>query len=184
MSKLDRHTVLVDEEMPAFLKPLKARKAVSKEAANFASQKNDGKNTPHCSPSSSLRKNVPVKITDNNPQSKLVPVLAGSPWKHYKKKYCVEHWCLFAIATSNTSRKNLHMIRSAPSLSDEKIQTIRQICHPNVADITEIYSHEDGNHFIVSQMMQSSLVHVYRAPEYPSESQLSSILFKVRKYRL
>ncbi|KAG7432658.1 Cyclin-dependent kinase 12 [Fusarium oxysporum f. sp. raphani] len=163
MSKLDRHTLLIDDEVAAFLKSVKTRQTVDIEAAGTLP-----------------RKKIPVKKTDSSsPKPGLVPVLAGSPWKHYTQEYFIEYWCLFAIATSKTSRENLHMIRSAPALNDEKLQIIRQICHPNVVETMEVYSHDDGNHYIVSRMMESSLMHVCRAPEYPSESQLSSILFQV-----
>ncbi|KAG7435723.1 hypothetical protein Forpi1262_v002101 [Fusarium oxysporum f. sp. raphani] len=71
------------------------------------------------------------------------------------------------------------MIRSSPTLNDEKLQIIRQISHPNVLESIEIYSEEDNNYYIVSGMIETSLMHVCRAPEYPSEVQLSSILFQV-----
>ncbi|KAH7201416.1 hypothetical protein DER44DRAFT_669740 [Fusarium oxysporum] len=184
MSKLDRHTLLIDDEVAAFLKSVKTRQTVDIEAAGTLPRKCDEKNPLQNNSSDAVRRKIPVKKTDNSsPKPGLVPVLAGSPWKHYTQEYFIEYWCLFAIATSKTSRENLHMIRSAPALNDEKLQIIRQICHPNVVETMEVYSHDDGNHYIVSRMMESSLMHVCRAPEYPSESQLSSILFQVRRYR-
>ncbi|EXA31406.1 hypothetical protein FOVG_17303 [Fusarium oxysporum f. sp. pisi HDV247] len=180
MSKLDRHTLLIDDEVAAFLKSVKTRQTVDIEAAGTLPRKCDEKNPLQNNSSDAVRRKIPVKKTDSSsPKPGLVPVLAGSPWKHYTQEYFIEYWCLFAIATSKTSRENLHMIRSAPALNDEKLQIIRQICHPNVVETMEVYSHDDGNHYIVSRMMESSLMHVCRAPEYPSESQLSSILFQV-----
>ncbi|CAF3454644.1 unnamed protein product [Fusarium graminearum] len=178
MSKLDRHTVLIDDEVAAILRPLKSRQTTEKKP----SQK-----TPHQKEEGNRRNppadgsRIPIRRVDGDNLSPiLVPVLAGSPWKHYTKEYLVKHWCLFAIVTSKCSSEKLHMIRSAPALNDENLQIIRQLRHRNVLESIEIYSEEDRNHYIVSGMMETSLLHVCRAPEYPSEVQLSSILFQER----
>lgn len=184
MSKLDRHTLLIDDEVAASLRLIKTRQTVGKETAGALPRKSDEKNPSQNNSSDAIHRKIPVKKTDSSsPKPGLVPVLAGSPWKHYTQEYFIGYWCLFAIATSKTSRENLHLIRSAPALNDEKLQIIRQICHPNVVETVEVYSYDDGNHYIVSRMMETSLMHVCRAPEYPSESQLSSILFQVRRHR-
>ncbi|CVL09297.1 uncharacterized protein FMAN_15471 [Fusarium mangiferae] len=129
---------------------------------------------------------IPVKRADADAVAPvLVPVLPGSPWKYYVKGLFVKHWCLIAIAIRKRSGKDdridrdMYMIRSPPSLKAEKLQIIRQIRHLNVVDNIEIFSEDDGNCYIVSQMMETSLLHIRRAPDYPSESQLSCILFQV-----
>ncbi|KAG7435724.1 hypothetical protein Forpi1262_v002101 [Fusarium oxysporum f. sp. raphani] len=58
------------------------------------------------------------------------------------------------------------MIRSSPTLNDEKLQIIRQISHPNVLESIEIYSEEDNNYYIVSGMIETSLMHVLSGSEY------------------
>lgn len=179
MSKLDRHTVLIDEEVAAALRPLASRQTSEKHTSQRKQQQNENRNSRSQLPDASR---IPVRGADAHDSSPtLVPVLAGPPWKHYTKRYLVKHWCLFAIASSKSGSDKLHMIRSAPSLNDENLQIIRQLCHPNILESIEIYSEEDGNHFVVSDMMETSLLHVCRAPEYPSESQLSSILFQVTR---
>ncbi|KAI3571445.1 hypothetical protein IWW34DRAFT_639334 [Fusarium oxysporum f. sp. albedinis] len=181
MSKLDRHTVLIDDEAAAVLRPFRSLQSTEKQ----------GPHTKRCDEELNHRRHpmdasrIPVRGLDTtNIKPILVPVLAGSPWKHYTREYFVKHWCLFAIAISKQSRDKLYVIRSSPTLNDEKLQIIRQISHPNVLESIEIYSEEDNNYYIVSGMIETSLMHVCRAPEYPSEAQLSSILFQVRRYFL
>lgn len=89
------------------------------------------------------------------------------------------HWCLIAIAIRKRNGKDMYMIRSAPSLKAEKLQIIRQIRHLNVVDNIEVFSENDGNCYIVSHMMETSLLHIRRALDCPSESQLSCILSQV-----
>lgn len=178
MSKLDRHTVLIDEEVAAALRPFKSHQTSEKQPLpKPANQKDEGKFRSR--PGS----RIPIRrISMDNTSSVLVPVLAGSPWKHYTKRYLVKHWCLFAIATNKHRTQQLHMVRSAPALNEENLQIIRQLRHPNILESIEIYSEEDSNHYIVSVMMETSLLHVCRAPEYPSEVQLSSILFQASRH--
>lgn len=179
MSKLDRHTVLIDDDIAAFVRPIRSRQPTSEETpGTLPAEKNGTLHQTH--KAQGTRAKIPIKRTITDTRAPvLVPVLAGSPWKHYTERYFVKYWCLFAISTSKKGDESLHMIRSAPALNDEKLQIIRQICHPNIVEINEIYSQDDGNHYFVSNMMETSLLHLCRAPEYPSEPQLSSILFQV-----
>ncbi|KAI1633586.1 hypothetical protein F4809DRAFT_622784 [Biscogniauxia mediterranea] len=63
--------------------------------------------------------------------------------------------------------------------TDEQIQNIRQIFHDNIVKSIEIYALPDSSYFLISELMPTSLMHICRAPVYPNEPQLSSILHQL-----
>lgn len=110
----------------------------------------------------------------------LTPVVSGSPWKHYESRYRIKYWCSFGVVTRRDKSAEPYMIRTITgSKSEEQIQTIRQLCHSNLVEQIEIYACPESGHFILSEFMPTSLLHLCRSPIYPSEHQLSSILHQV-----
>ncbi|ROT35348.1 hypothetical protein SODALDRAFT_316732 [Sodiomyces alkalinus F11] len=121
----------------------------------------------------------PVRPTIRREGRDLVPVLTGSPWKHYDTKYRIHLGYSFGVVTARKSHET-SMIRSITGQNtDEQIQYLRQICHPNIVAALEIYSCPKEGCFLLSEFMPTTLRHLCRAPIYPSEQQLSSILHQV-----
>ncbi|KAK5636047.1 hypothetical protein RRF57_011759 [Xylaria bambusicola] len=99
------------------------------------------------------------------------------PLNHYERRYSVKYGHSFGIITSRNASRQIFMIRTVSGRdAEERIQTIRQLRHPNLAENVEIYTGSDPSHFVISEFMATSLLHLCRAPIYPNEPQLSSIL--------
>ncbi|KAI0525804.1 hypothetical protein F5B22DRAFT_633213 [Xylaria bambusicola] len=110
----------------------------------------------------------------------LVPVLTGSPWNHYQRRYGVKYGHSFSIITSRNAPCQSFMIHTiSGSDAEERIQTIRQLRHPNLTENVEVYTSSDPGYSVISEFMPTSLLHLCRAPIYPNEPQLSSILYQV-----
>ncbi|EXM15870.1 hypothetical protein RAB80_005562 [Fusarium oxysporum f. sp. vasinfectum] len=166
MSKLDRFTLFIDD-VEANLIQLRngSRKELPEEVPE-----NRGKRSRAGQTEQPPAKRFPVKRSDSNT---LIPVVFRSPWKHYMKRYTVRHWCLFVVGTCNNRDKQPFIIRGlSGSMNKERIQRIRNLCDYNIVQSVEIYSDPDDGYFLVSQMMETSLLHVRRAPVYPSEPKL------------
>ncbi|KAI1489435.1 hypothetical protein F5X96DRAFT_679771 [Biscogniauxia mediterranea] len=120
----------------------------------------------------------PVKRTPGKRQ--LVPVYNGSPWNHYESRYRAKYGSSFGIITSRSRICKQLMIRTiSGNNTDEQIQNIRQIFHDNIVKSIEIYTLPDSSYFLISEFMPTSLMHICRAPVYPNEPQLSSILHQL-----
>ncbi|KAI1166677.1 hypothetical protein F5B18DRAFT_605318 [Nemania serpens] len=63
--------------------------------------------------------------------------------------------------------------------AEEYIQNICQLGHPNLVENLEIYIGSDASCFLISKFMPTSLLYIRRAPIYPTEPQLASILHQV-----
>lgn len=132
-----------------------------------------------------LRKRFPVKKSQCQSHcDRLVPVLTGSPWKHYEKRYAIKYWCSFGIITAKSTHHhqgmNQFMIRTiTASNGDERVADICRLFHSNIVRNMELYSYSDGSHFLISEFMATSILHIHRSPKYPTEQQLSSILHQV-----
>ncbi|KAI1330382.1 hypothetical protein F5Y16DRAFT_396348 [Xylariaceae sp. FL0255] len=119
----------------------------------------------------------PVKTTNDDDEVSLTPVLTGSPWSHYEKKYRVKYGFSFGIIISRSTSRQPFMIRTITGRNAEAhIQDIRQLSHANLAKSVEIYTESDQSYFLISEFLPTSLLHLCRAPIYPTEPQLGSIL--------
>lgn len=79
MSKLDRHAVLVDDEVAALLKSTKTCQASNKEMSDKSRSEDTKKRSREDDPDG-LRTMIPVKRADADAVAPvLVPVLPGSP---------------------------------------------------------------------------------------------------------
>lgn len=139
----------------------------------------DSTTTPE--PTTSTQTRFPVKNTsvDSNSFS-LIPVLTGSPWSHYKRRYRVKYGYSFGVITSRSISGQTFMIRTIVRHSaEEYIQNICQLGHPNLVENLEIYIGSDASCFLISKFMPTSLLYIRRAPIYPTEPQLASILHQV-----
>ncbi|KAI1202224.1 hypothetical protein F5X97DRAFT_288344 [Nemania serpens] len=122
---------------------------------------------------------IPTKPSQAHELS-LVPVLTGSPWSHYERRYRVRYGFSFGIITSRNASCQTFMIRTVTGRdTEDRIQNIRQLCHPNLAKNLEIYACSDSSYFLVSEFMPTSLLHLCRSPIYPTEPQLGSLLHQV-----
>jgi serine/threonine protein kinase len=122
----------------------------------------------------------PLKPALESHDEQLVPVFTGSLWNNYEPRFRVKLGYSFGVVTTRESRQ-VRMVRTitGPDI-DEQVQRFRQLCHPNIVKTVEIYtSFHQGDNFLVSEFMATSLWHVCRAPKYPNERQLSSILHQV-----
>lgn len=123
------------------------------------------------------RNRFPVRKAD---EDFLVRVLCGTPWKYYEKRYSINYWCSFGVITSIHAARDQFMIRTiSGSNTDEQIQNIRRIFHENIVRNIEIYTSSESSYYLISEFMATSLLHVCRSPAYPTEPQLSSILYQV-----
>ncbi|KAI1158832.1 hypothetical protein F5B18DRAFT_664945 [Nemania serpens] len=130
--------------------------------------------------STSIRSRFPVKHANYGNKVSLIPVLTGSPWNHYERRYRVRYGYSFGIITSRNASCQSFMIRTISGRdAEERIQNIRQLRHPNLAESIEIYTCSDPSYFVISEFMPTSLLHLCRSPIYPNEPQLSSILYQV-----
>ncbi|KAK5633457.1 hypothetical protein RRF57_009171 [Xylaria bambusicola] len=83
------------------------------------------------------------------------------------------------IITSRNAPCQSFMIHTiSGSDAKERIQTIRQLRHPNLTENVEVYTSSDPGYSVISEFMPTSLLHLCRAPIYPNEPQLSSILYQ------
>ena len=134
--------------------------------------------TPPRARTQNIRQRFPVKQA---PEDTLVPVHSGSPWKHYQKQYPIRYWCSFAVVTSKSAPDKQFMIRSISGTNtEEQIQIIRRAFNQNVVQNMEVYTCTDSGYFVISEFMPTSVLHICRSPAYPTEAQLSSILYQVR----
>ncbi|KAF5529338.1 kinase-like domain-containing protein [Fusarium mexicanum] len=181
MSKLERHTVLIEDDAMPLPKVFAPRQQSNAKTSLGEKLRENGKRkfpTPSAQP---VAKRIPIKSLpyEQADAKEPVPVVSGSPWSHYQKRYTVKHWCLFAIGTSKISGMKLCMVRSlVAEKRQEKLDMMRRLCHPNIVQNMEFYISDDDGHFVISEMMESSLLHICRVPVYPSEPQLSSILYQ------
>lgn len=117
--------------------------------------------------------------TRNFDDDELVPVRAGSPWIHYERKYRVRYGCAFGVITSCDIASKHLMIRTISGRhAEEQVQKIRQIRHQHIVHNVEIFAGLDSSYFLISEFMPTSLLHICRSPVYPTEPQLSSILYQ------
>lgn len=111
--------------------------------------------------------------------AKLLPLSFESPWEYYDKKFGVRFWCLFEVIASKTAPAEMCMLHKATcDTTDKPSQILQRMCHPNIVKNLTLFFHDTG-YFLVSEFMPTSLVHLCRAPVYPSEPQLSSMLHQV-----
>ena len=121
---------------------------------------------------------LPIKKTSID---RSVPVVSGSPWKHYSKVYAIKHWCSYGVVTSNSSKRP-HMIRTlSGSNLEDKLHILCRLLHPNLVQTIEVYP-SDTSYFLISEYLPTSLLHLCRSPTYPTEPQLSSLLYQVWSY--
>ncbi|KAH6705762.1 hypothetical protein EV126DRAFT_457881 [Verticillium dahliae] len=99
-----------------------------------------------------LRRRFSVKQSKEETEAKFVPVLLGSPGQHCGSRYCLQFGSSVAVVTSTASRLPL-MIR--------------------------LYTCPQAGYFLVSEFLPITLQHFCKAPIYPTEPQLSSILHQV-----
>ncbi|KAI1655473.1 kinase-like domain-containing protein [Daldinia decipiens] len=124
------------------------------------------------------RSRYPVKRLPE--EVRLVPVISGSPWNHYERKYRLDGGSSFGIIIPRDGKGRQSMIRTiSGSNLDEQIQNIRQLSHENIVKNIEIYISSDQDYYLISEFMPVSLMHLCQAPIYPTEPQLSSILHQV-----
>ncbi|KAI0423578.1 hypothetical protein F5Y09DRAFT_355402 [Xylaria sp. FL1042] len=182
MSLLNRHTVFVDdasldnhvegdvpwrEATPREVLTHQTRRGVIDQTTALA----EDKPPP-------TRSKFPIKRTSE--EGRLVPVVTGSPWKHYESRYRVKYGFSFGIITSRDRICKQLMIRTISGRNtDEQIQNIRQFCHDNIVKNIEIYECSDSSYFLISEFIPISLMHLCRAPVYPNEPQFSSILHQI-----
>ncbi|GKU14660.1 unnamed protein product [Fusarium langsethiae] len=182
MSKLERHTLFIEDDAMPVPKVSAQRKQSNTGIVLGEKLGQKGKRKLPAPSTQPVAKRLPIKQLSlkQTDTDKVVPVVSGSPWSHYQKRYTVKHWCLFAVGTSKTPQKTLCMIRSLSTAKrDEKISKMSSLFHPNIVRSMEFYISEDDDTFIVSEWMETSLLHVCRVPSYPSEPQLSSILYQI-----
>lgn len=92
--------------------------------------------------------------------------------------YRIKFGYSFGVVTSRGSHQTA-MIRTVTGRNrEEQVQHLRQLCHPNIVAILEIYACPDED-FLISEFMPTTLLHICRSPLYPSEAQLSSIFYQV-----
>lgn len=125
------------------------------------------------------RSHTQISPQQGNAVADPLPVFSETPWKHYKQVFALKFWCPFSIITSADLRGDVRMMRTIHSKTEEQLHAIRQAFHPNVVHNLALYASPGSNHFLVSEYMPTSLLHLVRAPVYPSEAQLSSILHQV-----
>ncbi|KAI3331130.1 hypothetical protein F4824DRAFT_299488 [Ustulina deusta] len=132
MSTANRHTLFLDDAVsdgkldfvvakptPPISRPptdrtLKRRRVIGRET-----QEDEGSTEPKpvSSSSSSTRSRFPIKHGDHSSHIPLVPVLTGSPWSHYERRYGVKYGNSFSIITSRrllnrSDRSDLTHVRS------------------------------------------------------------------------
>ncbi|EGY23463.1 uncharacterized protein VDAG_04901 [Verticillium dahliae VdLs.17] len=170
MSDAKRHTRFIEEDL------VEARpKGPPPSPLQSTSQKLSGVEEQSASPPSRF----PAKRTQKRTGGGLVPVLAGSPWKHYENRHRLKFGHSFAVVTSTITRRP-RMIRSitGPS-SDEQIHRLRHLFHPNIVESLKLYTCPQEGYFLVSEFLPTTLEHLYQAPIYPTEPELGSILHQV-----
>lgn len=190
MATTNRHTLFLDDAVsdgelklndpnpapphPAKNRTLKRRRMIGQKAQE------DVGSTEAKPVSSSIRGRFPVKRANHRNTASLIPVLTGSPWNHYERRYRVKYGSSFGIITSRDTSCQSFMIRTISGHdAEERIQNIRQLRHPNLAENIEIYTCSDPSYFVISEFMPTSLLHLCRSPIYPNKPQLSSILYQV-----
>lgn len=190
MATANRHTLFLDDAVsdgelelddpklapsqPLTNRTLKRRRTIGQKAQA------DVGSTEAKPVSTSIRSRFPVKHANYGNKVSLIPVLTGSPWNHYERRYRVRYGYSFGIITSRNASCQSFMIRTISGRdAEERIQNIRQLRHPNLAESIEIYTCSDPSYFVISEFMPTSLLHLCRSPIYPNEPQLSSILYQV-----
>ncbi|KAF3346069.1 Ubiquitin-protein ligase E3A [Verticillium dahliae VDG2] len=119
------------------------------------------------------------KQTQEKARAEVVPVIIGSPWKYYKSRYRLKCGYFFAVVTSTTSRLP-RMIRSTAKPSTaEQLQLLQHLRHPNIVESLELYTCPQEGYFLVSEFLPTTVRHLCQAPIYPTEPELSSILYQV-----
>jgi hypothetical protein len=108
-----------------------------------------------------------------------VPVLNDSPWNYYEKRYRAQYGSFYGIITFRKSFQQFMIRTISGHNSDEQKQNIRQLCHDNIVRNMKIYTCNNSSYYLISEFMPTSLLHLCRAPVYPNEPQLSSILYQV-----
>ncbi|KAI0810063.1 kinase-like domain-containing protein [Xylaria sp. FL0064] len=185
MSTANRHTLFLDDTLsgseleldvpklaPPRPKTLQRRRMIGQDA-----HKDVG--STEAQPVSTSRR-FPVKHANHSNKVSLIPVLTGSPWSHYERRYRVRYGHSFGVITSRNASCQSFMIRTISGRDvEEQIQNIRQLCHPNLVENIEIYACSDSSYFLISEFMHTSLLHLCRSPIYPTEPQLSSILHQI-----
>ncbi|KAG7115872.1 Serine/threonine-protein kinase OSR1 like [Verticillium longisporum] len=121
-----------------------------------------------------------IKPASESHEPKPLPLIAGSPWKHYDAHYRIKLGYSFGVVTPRDGPCLPRMIRAitGPN-SEEHIQRFHQLCHPNIVKAMEAYDCPVDGSFLVSEFMLTFLRHLCQAPIYPNEPQLSSILHQV-----
>ncbi|KAI0536657.1 hypothetical protein GGR58DRAFT_474453 [Xylaria digitata] len=185
MSTANRHTLFLNNALsdgeleldvpkpapphPKTNRTLQQQRIIGQEAnANMGSTKTK--------PVSTSRR-FPVNHINHSNKVSLIPVLTGSPWSHYKRRYRVRYGYSFGVITSRNASCQSFMIRTISGRdAKERIQKTRQLCHPNLTKNIEIYGSLDSSYFLISEFMPTTLLHLCRSPTYPTKPQLSSIL--------
>lgn len=124
---------------------------------------------------------IPAPNERADTDAALLPQYSGSPWDHYNNKFSVRFWCLFGVVASKTASADVHMLRKVSYIkSYEQPHILKRLYHPNIVQNLAVFI-RDTHHFIVSEFMPTSLLHLCSAPIYPSEPQLGSILHQVNQ---
>lgn len=172
MSKLDRHTLFIDEVETdvVFMQP---------NSSNALPDANLVRYSPVSRP-------VQISTHQDSEDNEIVRVSSGSPWKHYERKFSVILSSERHVVKCRTSSESF-MIRTVDGRSAEKnVLYLRSIQHPNVERIKEMFSEDTldaSTHLhIVTECSTVSLLQVYRSPQYPTEPELGSILQQVMFY--
>ncbi|KAI1463202.1 kinase-like domain-containing protein [Daldinia caldariorum] len=177
MSRPNRHTLFVDDDALLSGNNVPEQRVLPRGTLLLPHQTSQPRASGDKPPRPQSR--FPVKRVSEE-GGRLVPVISGSPWNHYENRYRVRHGSSFGIITSRREPCRQSMIRTISGRNaDEQIQNIRQLCHENIVRSIEIYACSDAGYFLISEFMPTSLMHLCRAPIYPNEPQLSSILHQV-----
>ncbi|KAF1817300.1 hypothetical protein P152DRAFT_510559 [Eremomyces bilateralis CBS 781.70] len=174
IERLNRYTLFVDDcsdndQRPRHHNSLKQTQPYpTKETTKKNRLSSDETSQPNKAPPRLLAKNLFGNI--------LVPVVPGSPWDKYEKKWPRELAGKVAIAVKLPAGEKEFIVRSLSGEDIEKrILTIRQFHHENLIRTYEIFACQDA-FYLISEPMCISLIHVCRCPRYPEEQQLVAIV--------
>ena len=121
--------------------------------------------------------NLPVKPAGSY-GDRSVPVMEGSPWRHYRNAYSLELGGLVAVVCKTPATTKLFTMHSFSGPSrEEKLYMLRQLKHENLLSPEEIFSFEDS-FYVISEYTAISLEGVILVR--PDEVQLAAIVHQVR----
>ncbi|KAK0628282.1 hypothetical protein B0T17DRAFT_596903 [Bombardia bombarda] len=119
------------------------------------------------------RINLPVKSAGSY-GDRSVPVIEGSPWKHYRNAYGLELGGSVAVVCKTPATKQLFALHSfSGSSREKKLYMLRQLKHENLLSPEEIFSFENS-FYVISEYTAISLEGFILVR--PDEVQLAAIV--------